>query len=260
MNQYDCAVVIPSCDSYEDSWGPFFSFFFKYWPDCPYKIYLITETKKIADPRVNTVNLGKDLGWANNMIAALDLIPENNFIYFLEDVFILKKVDTARIVRLFELLKKDGVSCLRLTPTPGPDKPYKHVGELGVIGETAPYRVSTMTAIWDKAAFKRLLVPGENAWQMELDGTKRSHAMKELFLSVWPTDPAIDIFITAIKRGRWQYDALALCRREGVTVVSNRARENYLEYLTRRACGIPLVGGFFRMGRRWYYRKPKTKK
>jgi hypothetical protein len=238
---------------------PFFAFFFKYWPDCPFPIYLITETKTFADKRVRMINLGTDFGWANNMIKALDTIPEKSFIYFLEDVFIMEKVDTARIVRLLELMRKDNVSCLRLSPTPGPDATYGTSKELGIIDQNAPYRVSTMTAIWDKAAFKRLLKPGENAWQMELDGTKRAHGMKELFLSVWPKNTAIHIFITAIKRGRWQYDAIKLCEREGVPVVTKRAKEGYVEYLTRKASYVPVIGGFFRQGRRRYYAS-RTKK
>ncbi len=250
---YDCAVVIPSCDSYEDAWGPFFKFFFKYWPDCPFPVYLVTETKKYPDQRVRTLNLGKDFGWANNMSVALDTIPEKYFLYFLEDVFIIKKVDTARVLRLFELLKKDHASCLRLFPAPGPDRAYGDSKELGIIADSAEYRVSTMTAIWDKQAFKRLLKPGENAWQMELDGTKRSSQMKELFLSVWPKDPVIKLFATAIKKGRWQYDALSLCKREGVAVISNRLREGLFGYLTRQAAYLPLLGGFFRRFRSWYY-------
>jgi len=256
---YNCAIVVPSCDSYEDAWSPFFTFFFRYWPDCPFPIYLITETKRYPDKRVRMLNLGKDNGWANNMFIALDTIPEKYFIYFLEDVYITKKVDTARIIRLFDLLKKDNVSCLRLFPAPGPDKAYGNDKEIGIIANDAPYRVSTMPSIWDKEAFKRLLKHGENAWQMELDGTKRAAQMDELFLSVWPGDDAMPLFATAIKKGRWQYDALRLCKSEGIPVVSARPREGFIEYITRNASYLPVLGGLFRRGRRWYYASRKKK-
>ncbi|MES2314810.1 MAG: hypothetical protein V4524_02650 [Patescibacteria group bacterium] len=258
-SQYDCAIVIPSCDSYEEAWGPFFGFFFKYWPDCPFPIYLITETKKFDDPRVQMINLGKDFGWANNMIKSLAIIPENNFIYFLEDVFIMKKVDTARVLSLLNLLKKDTISCLRLFPLPGPSTQYGDTKDLGLIAQNAEYRVSTMPAIWNKAAFSRLLVAGENAWQMELDGTKRAHAMNELFVSVWPGDAVIDIFATAIKRGRWLYDAVQLCHKEGIPVKPVRPVESFNEYVIRKACYLPVIGGFFRVGHRWYHARGKKK-
>lgn len=251
---HNCAIVVPSCDSYEEAWSPFFAFFFKYWPDCPFPIYLITETKKFVDPRVKTINLMQDFGWANNMIKSLAIIPEQNFIYFLEDVFIMKEVDTDRVVALLDLLKKDNVSCLRLFPLPGPSVQYQDRKDLGIIAQDASYRVSTMPAIWSKDAFSRLLVPGENAWQMELDGTQRAHKMNELFLSVWPRDAVILIFATAIKRGRWLYDAIKLCEKEGIAVSPNRPVETFGEYILRKASYLPVIGGFFRRGRRWYYR------
>ena len=250
-NNYDCAIVVPSCDGYEDSWAPFFSFFFKYWPDCPFPVYLITGEKIYPDSRVHTIALGTDNGWANNMKTSFDGIPEKYFLYFLEDVFLTRKVDTERIMALLHVLKNEHVSCLRLYPSPGPDEPYAPNKDLGVIGKDAPYRVSTMTAIWDKEAFIRLLKPGENAWQMELEGTKRSWLSDELFLSVWPGSPAIEYLATAIKRGRWQYDAVMLCSREGVTVdLSHRGMETRRQYLNRRLDRTPILGWLFRLPRR----------
>lgn len=243
MNEYDCAIVVPSCDAYEDAWLPFFSFFFKYWPDCPFPVYLITDSKTYNDPRVTTLALGQDFGWANNMKIALDKIPEKYFLYFLEDVFMEKKVDTSRILRLLERVKKENISCLRLFPEPGADLPYGDDKELGLIAKDAPYRVSTMTAIWPKDAFIRLLKPGENAWQMELDGTKRSVDMDELFLSVWPGDYPIDYFATAIKKGYWIYDAVKMCEREGVKAdFTKRPVESYSHSIVRKLAHMPVIG------------------
>jgi len=257
MNSLDCAIVIPSCDAYEDAWLPFFTFFFKYWPDCPFPVYLVTDHKAYTDSRVKTITLGEDFGWANNMKIVLDKIPEKYFLYFLEDVFITKTVDTKRILRLLDLVKTDNVSCLRLFPDPGADTQYKDGKEIGIIAKDAPYRVSTMTAIWDKHAFVRLLKPGENAWQMELDGTKRSENMNELFLSLWYGDKAINYFATAIKRGHWLYDAVKLCEKEGIKVVTHRPIESIWGYASRKLTKLPIVGRFFRVLRQWYFKSLK---
>ena len=40
------AVVVSSCDAYSDAWKPFFKLFFKYWSDCPFPIYLVTNTRE----------------------------------------------------------------------------------------------------------------------------------------------------------------------------------------------------------------------
>jgi len=251
INNHDCAIVVPSCDNYEDSWGPFFSFFFKYWPDCPFPVYLITGHKIFPDQRVQTLALGVDEGWANNMKTSLERIPEKYFLYFLEDVFLTKLVDTKRVLELLDIAKNQQVVCLRLYPSPGPNQPFSANKDLGVIDQTAPYRVSTMTAIWDKTTFIRLLKPGENAWQMELEGTKRSWLLPELFLSVWPKTPVINYLATAIKKGKWQYDAVALCQKEGVAIdLTKRPTETHQQYWIRKLERAPILGWWFKMPRR----------
>jgi hypothetical protein len=43
-----CTVVIGSTDRYEDCWAPFFQLWSRYWPDCPFEIVLVTDTKSFA--------------------------------------------------------------------------------------------------------------------------------------------------------------------------------------------------------------------
>ncbi len=38
----ELAILVCSCDKYADVWEPFFKLFFKFWPDCPYPIYLLS--------------------------------------------------------------------------------------------------------------------------------------------------------------------------------------------------------------------------
>ena len=182
------------------------------------------------------------------MEICLEGISERYFIYFLEDVFLTKKVNTERIIKLLKILKDDQVSCLRLYPSPGPDYPYSRDNDLGVIKKDASYRVSTMTAIWDKKSFLRLLKPGENAWQMELEGTKRSWLINDLYLSVWPKSPAIEYFATAIKRGKWLYDVASFCHREGIAVdFTRRPTETMWRYFCRRLERTPVLGWYFKL-------------
>jgi hypothetical protein len=243
LNKLDCAIVIPSCDAYEDSWYPFFTFFFKYWQDCPFPVYLITDNKTYPDPRVTTIALGQDMGWANNMKIVLEQIPQKYFIYFLEDVFLKRKVDTNRIITLLEKTKKYEISCLRLFPEPGPTLPFPQDKELGLIAKDAPYRVSTMTAIWLKKTFIDLLKAGESAWQMEIDGTRRSSKTDELFVSVWQGDYPIDYFATAIKKGRWLYDAVKMCKKERVNAdFTKREVESFAHSIIRKLAHMYFIG------------------
>ena len=80
----------------------------------------------------------------------------------------------------------------------------------------------------------RTLRPGETGWDFELrGGVGRSRLVTEAFLSY--RKPVITYICTAILRGRYTYNAVRFCRREGITL-DNRGREceNILSYLAVR--------------------------
>lgn len=239
-----CAILIASCKAYSDSWGPFFTQFFKYWADCPFPVYLVTEGGESPDPRVNMIMLQKDLGWSDNVREALRIINFPYVLYILDDVPLMSKVDTQRILSLLSLMQKEKAGYLRLYPAPGPQYSYKNYSEVGEIAKGALYRTSTMAALWDVNTFRSLLVPGENAWQFEIIGTERSRVLLEPFLSVWPKDGvAINHFATAIKKGKWQWDAVRFLRREGVEIDrARRAVESFPKYIVRTMGGMPVIG------------------
>ena len=57
----ELAILVNSCDKYEDAWDPFFKLLKIQWPDCPYRIYLNTEFKNyVCDCfDVEVINSGK---------------------------------------------------------------------------------------------------------------------------------------------------------------------------------------------------------
>lgn len=258
INKLNCAVLIASCKAYSDAWQPFFTQFFKYWSDCPFPVYLVTEGGDSPDPRVNMITLQKDLGWSDNVREALRIINLPYVMYILDDVPLMKKVDTSRVLSLLELMQREKAGYLRLYPSPGPNHTYKNYGEVGEIAKEAPYRTSTMAAFWDVDTLRSLLVKGENAWQFEIIGTERSRSVTVPFLSVWPKDgSAINHFATAIKKGRWQWDAVRFLKKEGVEIDrSRRAVESFGFYLLRHAERIPVLSVVIRNTRR-LFSKPK---
>lgn len=219
QDDYACyPVVISSCDAYRDAWSPFATLFSRYWPDCPFPVYLITNDLPFAHSGFHTFRIGVDRGWASNIARALQSLECEWFIYLQEDYFLTETVDTARVLRLLGKAIAERAACLRLFPAPGPDKPSSALPEIGEITEDAAYRVSLQAAIWQKSAFESILVAGENAWDMEIKGTERSRQMKLPFLSVSTLEnPAISYLPrTAILKGCWTREAIALCEREGI--------------------------------------------
>lgn len=231
----DTSVLVVSCDKYKDLWVPFFSFFFKYWQDCPYPIYLGSNHSVYNDLRVKTITVGDDIDWSHSFRRMLEHIPHKYVIILLEDYLIYKRVNTERINKLVYYLKDKEAACLRVFPSPGPHEICSDNKEVGVIRKDAEYRLSLQSAIWDKQSLISLIHDGETPWQFEVKGSMRTNQIDKLFLSVIrEIPPPITYFCTAVLKGKWLKDAVDLCRREGIEVdLSIRKCESWYSYFSR---------------------------
>lgn len=250
----ECAVFISSCDLFEDAWYPFFTLFFRYWPDCPFPVYLISNHKTYPDTRVTTIAVGKDNGWATNMQTAMKQQRPPYFIYMQEDYFLRRPVDSKRLSSLLFCLKNEDTACIRLYPSPGPNRSYKHLSGVGIIDRNAPYRISLQATLWNSKVFDSLVVAGENGWDMELKGTERSKHIRAPFLSIKRSlilnlnhNPALDYHCTGIVKGNWEYGTIAFLKKEGIAIDTNiRPVEPWHKFLKRRLRSLPVIGACFR--------------
>ena len=235
MNQLhtDCALVVSSCDAYSDLWKPFFTLLFRYWPDCPFPIYLISNKQIYWDKRVRPLLIGIDKRWATNTRRTLERIPEPYILWILEDLFLEKPTNTNYILKLLDYLKFNHAATIRLHPTPIPDEDFENDLNLGRIGHSADYRTSLNAAIWDKQIFYHLIREGENPWQMEVDGTKRSRDLSSTFLSVKSAALNYNQLGATIRR-KWRYEAILLCQREKISVDYSCRPIAYADYILRR--------------------------
>ena len=251
----DCAIFVSSCDVYSDAWEPFFKLFFRYWPDCPLPIYLISNGKVYPDSRVTTIKIDPDQGWASNMLTALTAHPSPFMLYLQEDYFLKRRVGTERILDLLDILKKEHAAYLQLYPAPGPDTAFKKYREVGMISPGRPYRVSLQAGLWDTAVFKRLLVKGERGVDMEHKGSVRSEGFEEPFLSVrrglffpYDTSAALDYFSTGIIKRKWHAGIPSFFKQQGITAdLSQREIESPGEKFRHIAASLPLVAPLFRL-------------
>jgi hypothetical protein len=233
----DTSVLVVSCDKYRDLWVPFFTLFFRYWPDCPYQIYLCSNETSYEDKRVKTILAGPDRSWSSNLKRCLEELPTEYFIIFQEDFLFTKRVNTGRIDTFVQFLKEQEAACLRLMPFPPPETLIDDNLQIGEISRGAPYRVSLQTAIWNKSVLYELLKEGESPWDLENMGSFRSNSIDRSFLSItkknrsiWP----LDYFGTAIVQGKWVRQAITICTKEGIPVNrTKRAVESRFSPLQR---------------------------
>jgi hypothetical protein len=198
-SDHDCTLLVSSCDRYADLWEPYFSLLRMHWPDCPFPVALITESKRPDIASVRPLCLGAGLDWSTLLLCALDAVRTPYVLFTLEDFFLRHQVSTPGITALFDVFKQESLHMLRLTPRPGPTIDLKNM-EYGGLEPSAPYRVSTQAAFWNVETLRQLLVSGETAWEFEINASVRSAELAG-FVAVWRE--ALPYRHHVVERGKW---------------------------------------------------------
>lgn len=213
----EMAVLIVSCDRYSDLWKPFFTFMTQYWPDCPYRVYLLTNQADWSHDTVTTLRVGHDLSWSDSLRAAI-LQLGVPYVLTLQDDFLLEApVSTEAVARAVGKLQQRGGAYLRLVPTPIPwwQSIARSRADTVVIPASSPYRISNQAAVWKCDALLGLLRSGESPWDMEIRGSERSAAESLGFLSC---TTALFRYHPhgAVIRGKWSRRGARRCKAAGV--------------------------------------------
>ena len=203
------AVLVVTCDKYSDLWDLFIGQFRSYWPDCPLPKYIMTNETTAQFEGFANLRVGRDVSWSDNLSSALDLIPEDYVLLFLDDLVLKGRVNTALLSEALAWARSVRPDHLRLNATERPDERVD--GIVGRIREGAIYRTSTVLTLWRKQALRSLLMPGESAWQFETKGSERSDSMKSFFSLYKNCFPVINCVI----KGKWRRDAVRVLRAQG---------------------------------------------
>lgn len=208
-------LVVPSCDNYNDTWPLFFHFLFKYWPDAPKPVYLISNTTTFADERVQTIQVGPDRQWSANVHLALDRIPTDFLFMLLDDYLLNATVDGARIEeawRQFHRLNgvfldadnfKKGDDCIR--------------GTWFCEAKPEQFYVGLNAVFFQKAYLKRVTSEaGLNIWQTEnrLKALARENLQGHFFME--PGTPALVTYVESIKGYFWKPMSLSFLAQHGL--------------------------------------------
>lgn len=191
------AFVVASCDRYSDLWAALFGQIFKYWPNIPYKIYLIANHKKYDDPRVITLLAGDDLDWSSTVLKSINQLQEKYVLFWVDDAFLRSKVDTDRVNGLVKWFISGDLNFLRMRPNPKPKK-WSHNG-IGILVREQAYRVSLFATLWNVELLKEILLHGESAWQFEVNGSERSKNYDHFYC----TKDEVFKYWHGVERGVW---------------------------------------------------------
>jgi len=229
----ELAILVNSTDSFEDCWYPFFRLFDTYWPRCPHRIFLNTETKdykhanlKITATKVCKSDANRRVSWGESLIRCLSAIDAEVILYLQDDYFLNDYVDVNLIYEFLEIMQRENYSHIRLMELecggPWHQSRYPLLWE---IDQRANYRISLQAGLWRKDRLKFYLNPRENAWQFERWGNYRAHRKTDSFYCqnldyfnrrgryIVPYRP------TGIVRGKWFAPAVVeLFKAHGIVV------------------------------------------
>jgi hypothetical protein len=190
MTSSACALVILSCDARQDLWAPCLALYGRYWSDCPYPIFLVSDTIEARIPPARSLRAGAVLPWSDVARLALECLPHEYVLLMLDDFFLTRPVDTGAVeTKRLQLARSQG-ACLRLGPWPGPTTSLSWTPEIGEHEPGRPYRASLQPAFWRRRSLIELLVPGESPWDFELAGSARADARS---LVIHASRPALSL-------------------------------------------------------------------
>lgn len=209
------AMVVPSCDAYADVWPPLLQALQRFWPANGFKKYLVTNRLTPTFTGVQTLAVGDDVSWSDNLLFALDRIPEDYVLLNIDDLILCGPVHHAAVMAAISQLTDAGGNYLRLNPTP----PGRSAD--GAIGRVPPgdiYRASTIFSLWRKDVLRAVLRPGESAWHFEIHGSVRTDAFGDWFAS----KRFLLSYVNLVIKGKIDPRALTVLQRQGIGYRSER--------------------------------------
>ena len=214
----DCTVVIASCDKYADLLAPFSALWRQFWPDCPYRVVLVTETAptegKLCFDEVFAMGDGHSWGW--RLSHALARLATPRVILLCDDYFLCNRVNTEMIAaRVRQSLETDALN-LRLIPNPATLEPWPADPTLGAYRKNTAYCIATQAGIWDRDFLAGLSGKTESIWEFERQGSYSfpDDGGRPLLCTREKEFP----FVDAVHKGHWEKFGVRLCRERDVPI------------------------------------------
>lgn len=214
----DCTVLVASCDAYRDIEIPFAALFGKYWPDCPFRVLLLTETGRPENGGYETfdgiIATGTGKCWCEMLVEALSRMSTPYVLLLMNDYFLSAPVDTSRLLMRLDQAKAFDAANLRLNPNPPGRKPWRDT-DLLEFPKNVAYCVTCQTGIWNRDYLEWLAGRNRSAWEFERYGSFMLAGEKRPLLVTRTREFP---FVDAVHKGYWENVGVRLCEENGVAL------------------------------------------
>lgn len=209
---FDCTVLVASCDKYADVIGPFATLWRKYWPDCPFETVLVTETAPAnAGAFDRVIACGGGLNWCSRLVIALKQVKTPHVILLCDDYYLVAPVNTDLILRRLDQARRFDAANLRLIPNPVTKLPFRE--GLRAYAKNTAYCIATQAGIWDRMFLLRLAVGRASIWEFERYG---SFDLKGETRPLLVTPTKEFPFVDAVHKGYWDPFGVQALKENGV--------------------------------------------
>jgi len=208
----NCAIVVNSCDAYEDVWELFFRSLKHNWPECDLDIYLNTETKiyNFNGLKLNKINTNSvsNKTWGSRLLSVLNNIDKEYVITLFDDFVLEKHVNIEKIKTcILEMQRDSSISVFYLSHSPGSNSDDKRFKDFELMGQRNDYRLNSAPAIWRRKKIIQYTGSIDNPWAWEFFGSARTYYTNDKFYCSKINKE--DVFVYnynlggAIRRGKW---------------------------------------------------------
>lgn len=213
------AIVILSCDKYSDLWDGFFHQLNKYFP-FDNKKYLISNILDYKNPNTKNLSIiktGEDIDWSTNLLKALDRIPENKLLIILEDIYLSAQFDIKKFLKVQEFTFIDDSQHIKIFS--GPKATQLTLDTFIYRYKPGMTYLATVNGIWDKNTLQKIIIPGESAWQFEVNGSYRAQYLAKKFYNL---DSDLLPSINIVEKGKWIPSSLKWIKSNNIQIDISR--------------------------------------
>lgn len=173
-------IVTVACDRYADIAPAYEYLLRKNWPDCPYPLIYVTNSKKLeVEGSIHYIE-GEDIKFGWRLRTFIENHYNDDYLLLMMIDYLVVDVDTRLIARAHELIQLPEIGHVRLRPKPGPQLSYDK--DFGKIKKLSRYSLSLQPGIWESKVIYDLIRDRESAHTTEVQGSSRTDSIDKVFL------------------------------------------------------------------------------
>ena len=166
---YELAIVGTFYDGYYAIWEDFLELFSKFWPDCPYPLFIVNDSKELDYEKkynVTVYHAGENAEYSQRVQTALEKIDAKYYLLLLEDFFIGEKLDKNALKDTISFIKENNIKYYRMQMNEFTQSRCK--GTIKKITPDMEYTISCQPSIWKREFLQECIGTEKyNAWVFE---------------------------------------------------------------------------------------------